>query len=67
MSGVDPGPSRYFFLDARGPAIAALGTGESAHSMVIAGYDILRGRWLILDPAAGERLNFAADEIIVGG
>jgi hypothetical protein len=51
----------------RGPVIAALGTGESAHSMVIAGYDILRGRWLVLDPAAGETLNFAADEIIVGG
>ncbi|MCP4433601.1 MAG: hypothetical protein GY806_21695 [Gammaproteobacteria bacterium] len=51
----------------RGPVIAALGTGESAHSMVIAGYDILRGRWLVLDPAAGETLSFAAEEIIVGG
>ena len=35
--------------------------------MVIAGYDILRGRWLVLDPAAGETLSFAEDEIIVGG
>jgi hypothetical protein len=51
----------------RGPVIAALGTGESAHSMAIAGYDIFRGRWLVPDPAAGETLNFAADEIIVGG
>jgi hypothetical protein len=51
----------------RGPVIAALGTGRSAHSMVIAGYDILRGRWLVLDPAAGESLNFAADVIVVGG
>ena len=35
--------------------------------MVVAGYDILRGRWLLLDPAAGEELTFAAEEIVVGG
>lgn len=51
----------------RGPVVAAIGSGESAHSMVVAGYDILRGRWLLLDPAAGEELTFAAEEVVVGG
>jgi LysM domain-containing protein/papain like cysteine protease AvrRpt2 len=51
----------------RGPVIAAIGSGDSAHSMVVAGYDILRGRWLVLDPAAGEELTFAEEEIVVGG
>jgi hypothetical protein len=50
----------------RGPVVAAIGSGESAHAMVVAGYDILRGRWLVLDPAAGEQLTFAAEEIVVG-
>lgn len=50
----------------RGPAIVALGSGTSAHSMVMAGYDIRRGRWLVLDPAAGETLSFAAVEITAG-
>jgi hypothetical protein len=50
----------------RGPVVAAIGSGESAHSMVVAGYDILRGRWLVLDPAAGEELTFAEEEIVVG-
>ena len=53
-------------IAARGPVIAAIGSGESAHSMIVAGYDILRGRWLVLDPAAGEELTFAAEEIVVG-
>jgi hypothetical protein len=54
----------------RGPAIAAIGSdssGQSAHSMIVAGYDILRGRWLVLDPAAGAELIFAPEEIIGGG
>jgi hypothetical protein len=50
----------------RGPVIAAIGSGGSAHSMIVAGYDILHGRWLVLDPAAGEELTFAAEEIVVG-
>ncbi len=50
----------------RGPVIAAIGSGDSAHSMVAAGYDILLGRWLVLDPAAGEELTFADEEIVVG-
>ena len=50
----------------RGPVIAAIGSGGSSHSMIVAGYDILRGRWLVLDPAAGEELTFSADEIVVG-
>jgi hypothetical protein len=50
----------------RGPVIAAIGSGGSAHSMIAAGYDILRGRWLVLDPAAGETLTFAPEEIVVG-
>jgi hypothetical protein len=54
-------------ISTRGPVIAAIGAGDSAHSMVIAGYDILRGRWLVLDPAAGEELTFAAEEDGVGG
>jgi len=51
----------------RGPVIAAVGSGGSAHSMVVAGYDILRGRYLVLDPAAGEELTFADDVIVAGG
>lgn len=51
----------------RGPVIAAIGSGDSAHSMVAAGYDILLGRWLVLDPAAGEELTFADEAIVVGG
>lgn len=47
----------------RGPVIVAIGDGDSAHSMVMAGYDILRGRYLVLDPAAGEVLTFAAEVI----
>lgn len=54
-------------LATRGPVVAAIGSGESAHSMIVAGYDILRGRWLVLDPAAGEELTFADDVIVVGG
>lgn len=54
-------------LATRGPVIAAIGDGNSAHSMVVAGYDILRGRWLVLDPAAGEVMTFADEKIIVGG
>jgi hypothetical protein len=54
-------------IGTRGPVIGAIGAGESAHSMVVAGYDILRGRWLVLDPAAGEELTFADEEIVVGG
>jgi hypothetical protein len=54
-------------IGTRGPVIAAIGDGESAHSMVAAGYDILRGRWLVLDPAAGEELTFADDVVVVGG
>ena len=50
----------------RGPVIAALGSGTSAHSMIVAGYDILRGRWLVLDPAAGATMTFAEDVIVVG-
>jgi hypothetical protein len=51
----------------RGPVIAAIGAGARSHSMVVAGYGILRGRWLVLDPAAGSELIFGPDEIIVGG
>jgi hypothetical protein len=54
-------------LATRGPVIAAIGDGNSAHSMVVAGYDILRGRWLVLDPAAGEVMTFADEVIDVGG
>jgi hypothetical protein len=50
----------------RGPVIAAVGSGESAHSMVIAGYDIHRGRWLVLDPAAGESMTFEGETIVAG-
>ena len=50
----------------RGPVIAAIGSGGSAHSMIAAGYDILRGRWLVLDPAAGEELTFSEDVVVVG-
>ncbi len=52
-------------IGTRGPVIAAIGSGESAHSMVVVGYDIFRGRWLVLDPAAGEELTFA-DDVVVG-
>lgn len=50
----------------RGPLIVAVGDGDSAHSMVMAGYDILRGRYLVLDPAAGEEMTFAAEVIVTG-
>lgn len=57
----------HHVIATRGPVVAMVGSGDSAHAMIVAGYDILRGRWLMLDPAAGEELSFAAEEIIVGG
>jgi hypothetical protein len=53
-------------LAERGPVIAAIG-GQSAHSMVIAGYDVVRRRWLVLDPAAGEELTFEQGMTVVAG
>jgi hypothetical protein len=50
----------------RGPVIAAIG-GQSAHSMVVAGYDVVRRRWLVLDPAAGEELTFDQGMTVVAG
>ncbi|VAW67603.1 hypothetical protein MNBD_GAMMA09-1821 [hydrothermal vent metagenome] len=50
----------------RGPVIAAIGSGENAHSMVVAGYNILRGRWLVLDPAAGAMMAFTGVTITAG-
>jgi hypothetical protein len=61
------GPNDLLRLIAtRGPVIVAIGDGDSAHSMVMAGYDILRGRYLVLDPAAGEEMTFAAEVIVTG-
>ena len=61
------GPNDVLRLIAtRGPVIVAVGEGDSAHSMVMAGYDILRGRYLVLDPAAGEVMTFAAEVIVTG-
>jgi len=61
------GPNDLMRLIAtRGPVIVAVGDGDSAHSMVMAGYDILRGRYLVLDPAAGEEMTFAAEVIVTG-
>jgi hypothetical protein len=48
-----------------GPVIVAIGD-ESAHSMVMAGYDLLQGRWFVLDPAAGESMTFEDDVVTVG-
>jgi hypothetical protein len=51
----------------RGPVIAMIGSGATAHSMIISGYDIHKGRWLILDPAAGSVTTFSAEIITAGG
>ena len=53
----------HFIVAAYGPTIVTVGGGDSAHSMVMAGYDLLQGRWLLLDPAAGETMTFAEEEI----
>lgn len=54
-------------IASHGPAIVAIGDDASAHSMVMAGYDLFQGRWFVLDPAAGERLTFEGDVITAGG
>jgi len=55
----------HYIIATRGPAIVAVGDSSSKHSMVMAGYDLFLGRWLVLDPAAGEKLDYPDDEIIV--
>jgi hypothetical protein len=50
-----------------GPVIVAVGDSTSAHSMVMAGYDLFQGRWFVLDPAAGEEMTFEAETVVVGG
>lgn len=56
----------HYIIAGQGPAIVAIG-GGSAHSMVLAGYDLFLGKWLVLDPAAGEHLHFAGTVITAGG
>lgn len=60
-------PGELHALIARhGPVIVAIGDGPSAHSMVMAGYDLYQGRWFVLDPAAGESMTFEPLEITAG-
>jgi hypothetical protein len=56
----------HYIIASHGPAVVAIGEGSSGHSMVMAGYDLFLGKWLVLDPAAGEQLQFADDVIDVG-
>jgi len=56
----------HYLLATRGPVVAAMGSGSGKHSVLMAGYDILKGRWLRLDPASGEKFTFEEDEIVVG-
>ena len=53
----------HYLIATSGPVIVAVGEGASAHSMVIAGYNLYQGRWFVLDPAAGEQLDFEALEV----
>jgi hypothetical protein len=55
----------HYIIGSRGPAVIAVG-GASGHSMVMAGYDLYRGRWLVLDPAGREELDFEDDVITAG-
>ncbi|MGD2071582.1 MAG: LysM peptidoglycan-binding domain-containing protein [Gemmatimonadota bacterium] len=57
----------HHIIASHGPAIVAVGADSSAHSMVMAGYDLFQGRWFVLDPAAGEQLTFEGDVITAGG
>ena len=56
----------HYIIGSRGPAIVSIGAGSTTHSMVMAGYDLYKGRWLTLNPAAGEKLEFDDDVITVG-
>lgn len=56
----------HYLIGRYGPVIAAVGDGQSAHSMVMPGYDLFRGRWFLLDPAAGEQLDFAPMVVTAG-
>jgi hypothetical protein len=56
----------HFLVATHGPAVMMI-TGSTGHAVVMAGYDILRGRWFVLNPSAGIELEFADDEIVVGG
>ncbi len=49
-----------------GPAVMMI-TGEgSGHAVVIAGYDIVAGRWFILNPSAGISLSFEEETVVAG-
>ena len=56
----------HYIIAKHGPAIVAVGEGSSFHSMVMAGYDLFLGKWLFLNPSAGEKLYFAPEEIVAG-
>ena len=55
----------HAIIATHGPAIVAIGTSASAHSMVMSEYDLFLGKWFVLDPAAGEELSFEEDVITV--
>jgi hypothetical protein len=55
----------HYIIASRGPAVVAVG-GSDAHSMVMAGYDLVQGRWFVLDPAPEAQLDFADEVVTVG-
>jgi hypothetical protein len=57
----------HYIIATHGPVVVAIGEGQTMHSMVMAGYDLILGKWLVLDPAAGEHISFAPMMVTVGG
>jgi hypothetical protein len=52
-------------LALHGPVIAVVGSGDTAHSMIIAGYDLDAGTWLLVDPLGGrEQLVFEGMDVM---
>lgn len=56
----------HYIIATRGPVIASIGAGNTSHSMIVAGYNVIKGQWFVVDPAAGEQLAFAEDVITAG-
>ncbi len=53
----------HFLVAQHGPVIVFIGDDDSAHAMVMAGFDLLKRRWLVLDPnARGAVVNFEDED-----
>jgi hypothetical protein len=56
----------HYVVGGHGPAVVML-TGTTGHAVVMAGYNLFRGQWFVLNPSAGIELSFAGLEVVVGG